>query len=289
LSSVSTASQNFAPSTLLEPEAEHVAFAVEVDADRHVAGLVADGAAVADLHDQRVEEQDRVDVLERSCLPLPDVVEHGVGDPRDQVVADLDAVQLGQVRLDVAHAHPAPVQRDDLIVEAVEAALMLPDDLRCERALAVTRLLDLHRPVRGVHGLGAEAVAGVAGATRRRLPSLITEVFGQLGIHRPLHQPLGQPAEQTALAGDLFRRPGAGEQLVNQLVGRMIRIKIRGDDRHRLLGNLLGQRGLLSERPTPLSSDHAYTGNRTDPTRLLTTDTDGFVVRRRVPSFRFEF
>ena len=33
-------------------------------------------------------------VLERPCLPLPDVVEHRVGDAGDQVVADLDPVQL---------------------------------------------------------------------------------------------------------------------------------------------------------------------------------------------------
>jgi hypothetical protein len=46
-------------------------------------------------------------------------------------VADLDAVDLGQVGLDVAHRHPAPVHGDDLVVEAVEAALTLPDDLRC--------------------------------------------------------------------------------------------------------------------------------------------------------------
>src|SRR5207247_6202952 len=59
----------------LEPESQDVALTVHVDADRHVAGEVADGAAVADLHDQRVEEEDRVDVLERSGLRLADVVE----------------------------------------------------------------------------------------------------------------------------------------------------------------------------------------------------------------------
>jgi hypothetical protein len=44
-----------------------------------------------------VEEEDRVDVLERARLPLADVVEDGVGDPREQVVADLDPVQLAQI------------------------------------------------------------------------------------------------------------------------------------------------------------------------------------------------
>ena len=39
---------------LLEPQAEHVALAVEVDAQRDVARLVFDGVAVADLHHQRV-------------------------------------------------------------------------------------------------------------------------------------------------------------------------------------------------------------------------------------------
>jgi hypothetical protein len=49
----------------LEPEPEHISLAVEVDADHDVAGEVADGAAVSDLHDQGIEEQDRIDVLER--------------------------------------------------------------------------------------------------------------------------------------------------------------------------------------------------------------------------------
>jgi hypothetical protein len=59
----------------------------------------------------------------------------------DQVVADLDPVQLAQVRLDVAHRHPAGVHRDDLLVEAVEAPLVLRHDLRLERPLAVAQLV----------------------------------------------------------------------------------------------------------------------------------------------------
>ena len=43
-------------------------------------------------------------------------------------------------------------------------------------------------------------------------------MVGQLDLHRPLHQPLRQLAEQPARPGDLLLRPGAGEQLVDQLV-----------------------------------------------------------------------
>jgi hypothetical protein len=45
----------------LKPHAEDVALAVEVDADRQVAGVVFDRLAVADLDDQRVEVDDGVD------------------------------------------------------------------------------------------------------------------------------------------------------------------------------------------------------------------------------------
>jgi hypothetical protein len=58
----------------LKAHPEDVALAVEVDADRQVAGDVADRLAVADLHDQRVELQDRVDRLQRPRLPRLGVI-----------------------------------------------------------------------------------------------------------------------------------------------------------------------------------------------------------------------
>ena len=177
----------------LEPDPEHVALAVEVDADRDVAGLVADGAAVPDLDDQRVEKQDRVDVLERPGLPLPHIVEDRVGDAADQVMADLDAVELGEVGLDVAHRHPTRVHRDDFLVESVETPLTLRHDLRLERPRPITRLVDPDRPMLGMDRLRGDPVASVTDPARRRLTTLIAEVIGQLGIHRPLNKPLRQP------------------------------------------------------------------------------------------------
>ena len=81
---------------LLEPQAEDVTLAVEVDAQRHVARLVSDRMPVADLHDQRVEVDDRVDALKRPVLPRLRVGQDRVGDLRDQVRRDLGAIDLGQ-------------------------------------------------------------------------------------------------------------------------------------------------------------------------------------------------
>ena len=92
----------------LEPEPEHVPLAVEVDADRDVAGEVADGACVADLHDQRVEEEDRVDVLE----PLRDRSPSGEDDSSQA----LPTQRIGQTRR-------APQAKHDRLAAARGAAV----------------------------------------------------------------------------------------------------------------------------------------------------------------------
>src|SRR5215213_3689602 len=65
-SSLRTASQNFAPSAWWNQRPTTSPLALEVDADRGVAGLVPYLAAVSDLHDQRVEEQERRDAKKTS-------------------------------------------------------------------------------------------------------------------------------------------------------------------------------------------------------------------------------
>ena len=52
---------------------------------------------------------------------------------------------------------------------------------------------------------------------------LITEMVGQLDLHRPLHQPLGQIGEQPAGPGDLLLRARAGEQLIDHLIADPLR------------------------------------------------------------------
>ena len=96
---------------LLEPHAEHVAVAVERDPEREVQRAALDRAALADLQHHAVQEHDRVDVLQRPLGPVAHVVHDRVGDAADQVEADLDAVDLLQVRTDVTHRQPAASTR----------------------------------------------------------------------------------------------------------------------------------------------------------------------------------
>ena len=143
---------------------------------------------------------------------------------------------------------PARVEREDLVVEALEAPLALPDDLRLEAALAIPRRLDPHRPVLGRKRLRRRAVAGVAGPAGRLLVRLVAEMLGQLRRHRPLHQPLGQLREHPARPDDLLLGPGAREQLVDHLVGEAIANRVRELER-RAAGRPLRSPSGLAPRP----------------------------------------
>ena len=202
---------------LLPPDPEHLALALDADADRQVARARAHRAVLADLDHQRVEVDDRVDGLQRSGAPSLDVGQDGVGDPADRVALDLNAVEVGEVCLDIAHAHAAGVEAEDLVVEPGQAGLALGHQLWLEAALAIARRLDRDAPELGAHGLLGRAVAMVGRAARRRLPGLVAKVLGQLGAQRGLDHPARQLREQAARAGNLLGLKAV--QCVLQLLG----------------------------------------------------------------------
>ena len=70
-------------------------------------------------------------------------------------------------------------------------------------------------------------VARVPGPAWRLLVRLIAEMVGQLDLHRPLDQSLGQLVKQPALTKDLLFGPGAGEQLVDELVRQLLAHLVR--------------------------------------------------------------
>jgi len=203
---------------LLEPHAEDVAVALERDAQSEIQGAALHAAAVTDLQHHAVQEHDRVDVLQRPLRPLADVVHDGVGHAADQVEADLDAVDLLQVRADVAHRQAARIQRQDLVVEADEPPLALLDDPGLEAPVTVARRVERDLAVLGDQRLRRRPVPSVPGPARRLLVRLEPEMVGQLDLHRPLHQPLRQLREQPAGPSDLLLAARPREQLVDHLV-----------------------------------------------------------------------
>src|SRR4051794_13763981 len=197
---------------LLQPQAQDFLGAVGADAQGDVDGLVPHQPLVAHLDPERVEEDQRIGRLQRPRLPCRDLVQHRVGDRADQVRRDVDAVQLAQVADDLAGAHAPRVHRDDLVVEAGEAPLVLGDQLRVEARLPVAWYRQLDPARVGDDGLAAVPVAAVAGSL------LTAEVVVHLGVQRPFGERLLQLVEQAVrVEGRL--RIGAGQQLVENGVG----------------------------------------------------------------------
>src|SRR3954451_5302209 len=86
---------------LAPPDPQDLALALQRDADREIAGAVSDRAVLADLHHERVEVDDRVNLIQRPRAPRLHVGQHSVGDAADRVTPDRDAVELAELRLDL--------------------------------------------------------------------------------------------------------------------------------------------------------------------------------------------
>jgi len=118
------------------------------------------------------------------------------------------------VALDLPDRHTSGVQRDDLVVETIQARLALGHDLRLEAAVAITRHLDLDRPVLGQHRLGGGPVAVVARPPAGGIALLVAEMVRQLGAQRTLEQRLLELLEKAILAQKVLRLLVAGQKLV---------------------------------------------------------------------------
>jgi hypothetical protein len=194
---------------LLDPQAKDLFTAAGADAERQVDRLVADRALVADLHPQGVEDDQRVDRLERAILPLGDVLEDGVGHRAHQLGRDVETVDLGQVTLDLADRQAAGVHRDDLVVEARQPAPVFGDELRIEGREPIPRYRDRQLAGRRHQRLAAVAVAAIV-ATFHRL-------CGQVVVHLGVQGPLGEGALQL-VENAAFGQRRAGITSRQQLV-----------------------------------------------------------------------
>ena len=75
-----------------------------------------------------------------------------------------------------------PVHRDNLVVEAIETALILLDDLRLERSVAVTRDLDGKFAVIREDAFFRGAVSRVAGVFTSRSRFLTAEMVSEFAF-----------------------------------------------------------------------------------------------------------
>lgn len=110
-----------------------------------------------------------VDRIERERLPSLHLIGHSIGHRGDQAGRHLGTVHFLQVRLDLAHCHAAGIERENLVVEAPPAGLVLLDDLRIEGAIQVARHFDGQLAELALEFLLAETVARVTSGVADRL------------------------------------------------------------------------------------------------------------------------
>ena len=118
---------------------------------------------------------------------------------------------------DLAGGQTLGVQRQDRLVEPVDAPGVLGHHHRLERAGPVPWGRQSHVADLGGHRLGRGAVPGVGAPPARRVALLVAEMLGQFGGQAPLEHRLDHLGQEPALAGQLqVAGVNLGHQLVEQ-------------------------------------------------------------------------
>ena len=177
--------------------------ALEVDADSDVRRLVAHMGAVADLHHDRVEVDDRIERLERPTLPCQDLVEDFVGDLADRLVRQLGPDRRREMVLDVANRHAAGVEADDHLVEPAETPSALRHQPRREGPVTVPRRGQVDLTDLGPDRLRCETVPRVREQRRVGIALLIAQVIRQLDLQAALERSLDQLRDHPSRARHL--------------------------------------------------------------------------------------
>src|SRR4029453_1066538 len=145
---------------------------------------------LADLHHQGVEEDDWINVVQRSGLPCLDLIHYGVGDVRDQGRRNIRAVDVLQLALDVADRHAPSVHRQDLVIKPLQAGLTLWYYLWFEFTIPVARNSETEFSLVAEHSLLAVAVSAILTALAGALALLIAQVIVHLGFQAALDKGL---------------------------------------------------------------------------------------------------
>ena len=147
------------------------------DIERGVADL-----PVSDLDHDRVDEDHRVERVQRSGGPLRELGGDLLRDPTDRVFGHLRAIDLVEMRRDLARRQPPRREGQHDLVDALEPALPLRDNDRLERTITIPGDLDLHWAYLGEHCLDPRPVPHIRG--HRRLTVTVAQVLRQLRVQR---------------------------------------------------------------------------------------------------------
>lgn len=164
------------------PDAQHVLDVFDGDADGHIRDRVPHLVAVADLDDNRVQVEDRVELFERAFLPGGDFLQHHVGGLRDRVMGQLGTEGGCQLVGDIPDSHASGVEGDDYFIQTAGAARALRYQCWDECAGTVPRYVQIHVAGDGEYGFREGAVAGVRDESSLLVAFFLAEVVGEIGF-----------------------------------------------------------------------------------------------------------
>ncbi len=194
-----------------EPHTENVLGAIRLYAHGKVNALVCHHALVADFDHESVEINHQVHRLKGAHLPGANLVDHGFRDVTDKLRTDVDAVGFLDVGLNVPRAHAPGVHGQNLLVETLNATLVLLNEAGLEAAFPVARDNGFDLAQFPAEGFDAMAIAPIALPFRRLLALFVAQVRGHLHLHRPIHHSADQLLEQPVGAEEIFRPSVAGQ------------------------------------------------------------------------------
>lgn len=116
--------------------------ALHVNADRQVNRFGTNATSVTNFGMDTIEIDHRIHRIERPGLPLLHFIHYAISDRGNECRRYFCAIHFSEVLLDFTHCHAAGIQRENLVIKARPAGLMLGNDQRLEAAFTVTGDLD---------------------------------------------------------------------------------------------------------------------------------------------------
>ena len=180
--------------------------------------------------------------------------------------ADVGRVHLREMRFDLTGREPFRGERDHHRINTIEPALTLADRQRLERAITITRHIELDRADLGDHRLRPRPIARVAVVAALDGVLRIADVFLHLDFETRLEHLLREIRKQPARPD---QAPPVSLGLLHELLRerpiRPLRVRlVRRCRHHHIIAGHVSLSFPPSE-PLSVSGQTSYTGNLTVP------------------------